>query len=163
MNYQYNDQLKLIHLYLWIYNVYIYKQGGDTIVSSMSNIISGFRKIPELGNAQLDTIWVGYDAGSRSSSNPYGIGVGGVWDFDSGTAGTDSTQFWRFYLAGQLQCHLKPRLDTCLVTNCEKTPILPYYYSFGASSDYQLFAASTTRRTGHPSDAGSNPGPRNWS
>jgi hypothetical protein len=48
--------------------------------------------------SQADTIWVGYAAGSRSPSNPYGVGVGGVWNFDTETAGTDSSQFWQFFL-----------------------------------------------------------------
>jgi len=43
--------------------------------------------------ATCDTVWVGH-----SSSGPggafLGIGVGGMWDFDTGVAGTDSTQGW---------------------------------------------------------------------
>jgi hypothetical protein len=43
--------------------------------------------------ATCDTVWVGH-----SSSGPggafLGIGVGGVWDFDTDAAGTDSTQGW---------------------------------------------------------------------
>ena len=44
--------------------------------------------------ASCDTVWVGH-----SNSGPggafLGVGVGGVWDFDTGIAGTDSTQGWR--------------------------------------------------------------------
>jgi hypothetical protein len=54
----------------------------------------------EFSTSQLDTIYVGYLAGSRSATNPYGVGVGGVWDFDQEISGTDSTQFWQFFLAG---------------------------------------------------------------
>jgi len=40
-----------------------------------------------------DTVWVGH-----SNSGPggafLGVGAGGVWDFDAGVAGTDSTQGW---------------------------------------------------------------------
>jgi hypothetical protein len=43
--------------------------------------------------ATCDTVWVGH-----SSSGPggafLGVGVGGTWDFDTGVAGTDSTQGW---------------------------------------------------------------------
>jgi hypothetical protein len=43
--------------------------------------------------ATCDTVWVGH-----SSSGPggafLGVGVGGVWDFDTDVAGTDSTQGW---------------------------------------------------------------------
>ena len=44
--------------------------------------------------ASCDTVWVGH-----SNSGPggafLGVGVGGNWDFDTGVAGTDSTQGWR--------------------------------------------------------------------
>src|SRR5689334_8985291 len=44
--------------------------------------------------ATCDTVWVGH-----SSSGPggafLGVGVGGMWDFDTDIAGTDSTQGWR--------------------------------------------------------------------
>jgi hypothetical protein len=49
-------------------------------------------------SSQADTIWVGYLPGSRSPVNPYGVGAGGVWEFDRETSGTDSTQFWQFLL-----------------------------------------------------------------
>ncbi len=39
------------------YNAYIYKVGGDTVWSSMANINTGFRKIPKIGNSNLDTTW----------------------------------------------------------------------------------------------------------
>ena len=43
--------------------------------------------------ATCDTVWVGH-----SSSGPggafLGVGVGGLWDFDTDVAGTDSTQGW---------------------------------------------------------------------
>jgi len=43
--------------------------------------------------ATCDTVWVGH-----SSSGPggafLGVSVGGLWDFDAGIAGTDSTQGW---------------------------------------------------------------------
>src|SRR5262245_42258145 len=43
--------------------------------------------------ATRDTVWVGH-----SSSGPggtfLGVGVGGVWDYDTGASGTDSTQGW---------------------------------------------------------------------
>jgi hypothetical protein len=44
--------------------------------------------------SQVDTIYVGY---LSASSDPNGIGVGGVWDFDTDVSGTDSTQFWQFF------------------------------------------------------------------
>mgnify|MGYP003574744526 FL=1 len=47
--------------------------------------------------SQADTIWVGY-TGTRTAANPYGVGIGGVWEFDTDAATTDSTQFWSFYL-----------------------------------------------------------------
>ncbi|MGH7726163.1 MAG: FlgD immunoglobulin-like domain containing protein [Candidatus Eiseniibacteriota bacterium] len=44
--------------------------------------------------AQCDTVWVGH-----SNTGPggafLGVGVGGVWDFDAGVAGTDSSQGFR--------------------------------------------------------------------
>jgi len=44
--------------------------------------------------ATCDTVWVGH-----SSSGPggafLGVGVGGVWDYDTDIAGTDSTQGWK--------------------------------------------------------------------
>ncbi|MCK4747841.1 MAG: VCBS repeat-containing protein, partial [Bacteroidales bacterium] len=38
------------------YNIYLYKVGGDTILTSMSNIW-GFRRIPASGNARQNTSW----------------------------------------------------------------------------------------------------------
>jgi hypothetical protein len=44
--------------------------------------------------AACDTVWVGH-----SSSGPggafLGVGVGGMWDYDTDIAGTDSTQGWK--------------------------------------------------------------------
>jgi hypothetical protein len=40
-----------------------------------------------------DTVWVGH-TNSGPGGNFLGVGIGGVWDFDSGVAGTDSSQGW---------------------------------------------------------------------
>ena len=46
--------------------------------------------------ATCDTVWVGHsNAGAGGAF--LGVGVGGKWDFDTGIAGTDSTQGWRFF------------------------------------------------------------------
>jgi hypothetical protein len=45
--------------------------------------------------SQSDTIWVGF---LPTSSDPNKVGIGGVWDFDTDVAGTDSSQFWQFFL-----------------------------------------------------------------
>jgi hypothetical protein len=66
------------------------------VSSNLTRVISSYKA------SQADTIWVGYAAGSRSPSNPYGVGIGGVWDFDTETVGTDSSQFWRFFLLSYL-------------------------------------------------------------
>jgi hypothetical protein len=42
-----------------------------------------------------DTVWVGHSNAGPGGSF-LGVGVGGVWDFDTGIAGTDSSQGWRF-------------------------------------------------------------------
>ena len=43
--------------------------------------------------ATCDTVWVGHS--SSGPGGPFlGVGVGGVWDFDTDVAGTDSTQGW---------------------------------------------------------------------
>jgi hypothetical protein len=44
--------------------------------------------------ATCDTVWVGH--GSSGPGGAYlGVSVGGLWDFDDGIAGTDSTQGWQ--------------------------------------------------------------------
>src|SRR5688572_6099310 len=43
-----------------------------------------------------DTVWVGHSNAGPGGSF-LGVGVGGVWDFDTGVAGTDSSQGWRFW------------------------------------------------------------------
>src|SRR4051812_33570976 len=40
-----------------------------------------------------DTVWVGH-SGSGPGGAFLGVGIGGLWDFDSDIAGTDSTQGW---------------------------------------------------------------------
>ena len=46
--------------------------------------------------AQCDTVWVGHL--SSGPGGPFmGVGVGGVWDFDTDVAGTDSSQGWQRY------------------------------------------------------------------
>lgn len=54
--------------------------------------------LPEAGfsPAQQETVWFGHKA---TSPDPNKVAVGGRWDFDSGVAGTDSTQFWSFLQA----------------------------------------------------------------
>ncbi len=46
--------------------------------------------------AACDTVWVGHNSAGPGGAF-LGVGVGGVWDFDTGIAGTDSTQGWRFW------------------------------------------------------------------
>jgi hypothetical protein len=60
--------------------------------------------------AACDTVWVGHSNAGPGGAF-LGVGVGGVWDFDTGIAGTDSTQGWQRYayfytLGGQ-----RPALD----------------------------------------------------
>ncbi len=43
-----------------------------------------------------DTVWVGHSSAGPGGAF-LGVGVGGVWDFDTGAAGTDSTQGWKRY------------------------------------------------------------------
>jgi hypothetical protein len=43
--------------------------------------------------ATCDTVWVGH-AASGPGGAFLGVGIGGVWDFDAGAAGTDSSQGW---------------------------------------------------------------------
>ena len=70
---------------------------------TLRQLSSGRLAIPGRGSAlansncpqaTCDTVWVGH-----SSSGPggafLGVGVGGVWDFDMGIAGTDSSQGWQ--------------------------------------------------------------------
>src|SRR5439155_1425130 len=46
--------------------------------------------------SQCDTVWVGHL--SSGPGGPFmGVGVGGVWDFDTDVAGTDSSQGWQRY------------------------------------------------------------------
>jgi hypothetical protein len=40
-----------------------------------------------------DTVWVGHSNAGPGGAF-LGVGVGGVWDFDTGVSGTDSTQGW---------------------------------------------------------------------
>jgi hypothetical protein len=44
--------------------------------------------------AACDTVWIGHSASGPGGSF-LGVGVGGVWDFDTNVAGTDSSQGWR--------------------------------------------------------------------
>src|SRR5262245_36883329 len=46
--------------------------------------------------ATCDTVWVGH-SNSGAGGAFLGVGVGGKWDFDTGIAGTDSTQGFRFW------------------------------------------------------------------
>src|SRR5688572_9138515 len=46
--------------------------------------------------AACDTVWVGHSSAGPGGAF-LGVGVGGVWDFDTGIAGTDSTQGWRYW------------------------------------------------------------------
>jgi hypothetical protein len=46
--------------------------------------------------ATCDTVWVGH-SNTGAGGAFLGVGVGGKWDFDTGIAGTDSTQGWRFW------------------------------------------------------------------
>jgi len=41
-----------------------------------------------------DTVWVGHSSGGPGGAF-LGVSVGGLWDFDAGSAGTDSTQGWQ--------------------------------------------------------------------
>ena len=43
--------------------------------------------------ASCDTVWVGHSNAGPGGAF-LGVGVGGIWDFDTGAAGTDSTQGW---------------------------------------------------------------------
>src|SRR5260221_6416410 len=46
--------------------------------------------------SQCDTVWVGHL--SSGPGGPFmGVGVGGVWDYDTDVAGTDSSQGWQRY------------------------------------------------------------------
>jgi len=51
---------------------------------------------PRIGfsTAAAETVFVGY---SPSSTDPNKVGVGGLWDFDTDIAGTDSSQFWQYH------------------------------------------------------------------
>ena len=44
--------------------------------------------------AECDTVWIGHSSAGPGGAF-LGVGVGGVWDFDTDAAGTDSTQGWR--------------------------------------------------------------------
>ncbi len=44
--------------------------------------------------ASCDTVWVGHSSAGPGGAF-LGIAAGGVWDFDTGIAGTDSTQGWK--------------------------------------------------------------------
>lgn len=47
--------------------------------------------------AECDTVWIGHS--STGPGGAYlGVGVGGVWDFDEGAAGTDSSQGFRTWV-----------------------------------------------------------------
>src|SRR5215204_2304930 len=60
--------------------------------------------------ATCDTVWVGH-----SNSGPggafLGVGVGGVWDFDTGIAGTDSTQGWHRWALRMAFTATRPAID----------------------------------------------------
>lgn len=45
--------------------------------------------------ASCDTVWIGHSSAGPGGAF-LGVGVGGKWDFDTGIAGTDSSQGWRF-------------------------------------------------------------------
>jgi len=45
-------------------------------------------------SATADTVWIGHSAAGAGGAF-LGVGVGGVWDFDTNAAGTDSTQGWK--------------------------------------------------------------------
>lgn len=53
--------------------------------------------------ATCDTVWVGHSNAGPGGAF-LGVGVGGVWNFDTGIAGTDSSQGWRrwahYYASG---------------------------------------------------------------
>ena len=44
--------------------------------------------------SSCDTVWIGHSNAGPGGAF-LGIQVGGVWDFDTGAAGTDSTQGWK--------------------------------------------------------------------
>ena len=44
--------------------------------------------------AACDTVWIGHSSAGPGGAF-LGVHVGGVWDFDTSAAGTDSTQGWR--------------------------------------------------------------------
>ena len=48
-------------------------------------------------SATCDTVWVGHRSSGPGGAF-LGVGAGGVWDFDTGIAGTDSTQGWAFWV-----------------------------------------------------------------
>ena len=47
--------------------------------------------------AECDTVWIGHSSAGPGGAY-LGVGVGGVWDFDTDVAGTDSTQGWRSWV-----------------------------------------------------------------
>ena len=106
-----------------------------------------------------DTVWYGFKA---SSADPQKVGVGGKWDFDTGIAGTDSTQFWRF-----LQSQYAS--DGFVYTTPASRPF--WYFDYGNSinaGDHELWkarsaAGRTFVRTGlagvwHSDDMATVPG-----
>jgi hypothetical protein len=66
---------------------------GQPIIARSAGASGGSLSNSNCPQATCDTVWVGH-----SNSGPggafLGVGVGGVWDFDTGIAGTDSTQGW---------------------------------------------------------------------
>ncbi len=56
--------------------------------------------------ASCDTVWIGHvnNTSAGAGNNWLGVGAGGMWDFDTDAAGTDSTQGWKrwshFYAFG---------------------------------------------------------------
>jgi hypothetical protein len=51
----------------------------------------------DCAGAACDTVWIGHSNAGPGGAF-LGVGVGGVWDFDTGIAGTDSTQGWAFWV-----------------------------------------------------------------
>jgi len=59
--------------------------GGSSVFSTSNSNCPG---------ASCDTVWVGHSNAGPGGAF-LGVGVGGNWDFDTGVAGTDSTQGWK--------------------------------------------------------------------
>jgi hypothetical protein len=82
--------------------------GADVPVAPDSPILRALPRVPAAGprgfttanancpDVTCDTVWVGHSSAGPGGAY-LGVGVGGVWDFDSGVAGTDTTQGWAFH------------------------------------------------------------------